>query len=58
MGKFAVIDTETNWSDRIMSIGIVIADGDTFQVVDSKYYILPAACASGGAMILFKVTME
>lgn len=27
--KFAVIDTETTWTDEVMSIGIVIADGDT-----------------------------
>ena len=26
MEKFAVIDTETNWNDEVMSIGIVIAD--------------------------------
>ena len=25
MGKFAVIDTETNWADQVMSIGTVIA---------------------------------
>ena len=24
--KFAVIDTETNWNDQVMSIGIVVAD--------------------------------
>ena len=31
MGYFAVIDTETNWEDRVMSIGTVIADTDTFR---------------------------
>ena len=27
--KFAVIDTETTLMDEVMSIGIVISDGDT-----------------------------
>lgn len=48
MGKFAVIDTETNWADQIMSIGTVIADADTFQMVDAKYQILPIECEIGG----------
>ena len=41
MGKFAVIDTETNWADQVMSIGTVIADSETFAPVDAKYHILP-----------------
>lgn len=45
---FAVIDTETNWSDQIMSIGVVIADSATFQAVDYRYYIIPSACKRGG----------
>ncbi len=48
MGRFAVIDTETNWSDQVMSIGTVIADSDTFQPVDAKYHILPVECRVGG----------
>ena len=31
MGYFAVIDTETNWADQVMSIGTVIAERDTAQ---------------------------
>ena len=27
--KFAVIDKKTTWTDEVMFIGIVIADGDT-----------------------------
>ncbi len=38
---FALIDTETNFHDRIMSIGVVFADADSFQVVSTHYYILP-----------------
>ena len=39
MGKFAVIDTETNWADQVMSIGTVIADSDTFRPIEMKYHI-------------------
>ena len=48
MGKFAVIDTETNWADEVMSIGTVIADADTFRQVDIRYHVLPEPCAVGG----------
>ena len=48
MGKFAVIDTETNWADQVMSIGTVIADIDTFQLIDAKYHILTPEYLVGG----------
>ena len=48
MGIFAVIDTETNWADQVMSIGSVIADADTFEMIESKYHILPIECQIGG----------
>lgn len=48
MAYFAVIDTETNWADQVMSIGTVIADADTFDVVEAKYHILPIECQIGG----------
>lgn len=48
MGKFAVIDTETNWADQVMSIGTVIADADTFAPIEAKYHILPIECQIGG----------
>lgn len=48
MSKFAVIDTETNWADRVMSLGVVIAHGDSFAPQESKYYILPIECQIGG----------
>lgn len=38
--RFAVIDTETTWDNKLMSIGIVIADSVTFEAVDKRYYIL------------------
>ena len=40
MGYFAVIDTETNWADQVMSIGTVIGDEETFQCVDARYHVL------------------
>ena len=48
MGYFAVIDTETNWADQVMSIGTVIADDVTFEIRDAKYHILPIECQIGG----------
>lgn len=48
MACFAVIDTETNWSDQVMSIGTVLADSNTFRVVEAKYHILPQFCQCGG----------
>lgn len=48
MGYFAVIDTETNWADQVMTIGTVIADRDTFRPLCARYHILPEECAIGG----------
>lgn len=48
MGSFAVIDTETNWADQVMSIGAVIANSHDFDIIDSKYYVLPVECQIGG----------
>ena len=36
----AVIDTETNLLNKVMSIGVVIAQKDTYHVVAEKYYII------------------
>ena len=48
MAYFAVIDTETNWANQIMSIGVVVAGDGDFEAVASKYYILPTECEIGG----------
>lgn len=46
--KIAVIDTETNFHDEVMSIGIVIADTETFQMIEKEYFILmPEICVGG-----------
>ncbi len=46
--QFAVIDTETNWNDEVMSIGIVVADAKTRERIDSKYYIIDPEYRVGG----------
>ena len=48
MSRFAVIDTETTWDDAVMSMGIVIADSVTFELVDKRYYILTPFKDHGG----------
>lgn len=45
---FAVIDTETNWNDEVMSIGIVVADSKMKQKIDSIYYIIDPEYRAGG----------
>lgn len=40
MNNFAVIDTETTWDNQVMSIGVVIADGITKELIDAKYFLL------------------
>ena len=46
--KFAVIDTETNWNDEVMSIGVVVADAETKKEIDSVYYIIEPEYRVGG----------
>lgn len=46
--RFAVIDTETNWENEVMSIGIVIAEDTRFEPLDSKYIIFDEASGIGG----------
>lgn len=45
---FAVIDTETTYADEVMSIGIVMADEETFRPVDARYYIIAPTYQTGG----------
>ena len=44
----AVIDTETNWNDQVMSLGVVLADGETLRPLDSRYYVLYPEILVGG----------
>ncbi|MBR5947661.1 MAG: hypothetical protein IKZ82_03290 [Clostridia bacterium] len=52
---FAVIDIETNWDNDAMSIGIVIADSNTFAPKTAKYYIITPECDIGG---MFSLVLE
>ncbi len=44
----AIIDTETNWDDKVMSIGVALADPETYKCVDARYYILDPEYKRGG----------
>lgn len=48
MERFAVIDTETNWADQVMSIGTVIASWEHCRPLEAKYHIFPLECQIGG----------
>lgn len=48
MSRFAVIDTETTWGDAVMSIGTVVAESETFELIDKRYYILTPFKNHGG----------
>lgn len=48
MSKFAVIDTETNWDNNVMSIGAVISDSKDFLPADKRYYIFTPFKNRGG----------
>lgn len=55
--KFAVIDTETNWDDEVMSIGVVVADSKTKKKVDNVYYIIDPEYKVGG-MYFYELRFE
>ena len=46
--NFAVLDTETNWHDKVMSIGIVVANAEMFQIVAVRYYVITPEDLVGG----------
>ncbi len=48
MGRIAVIDTETTWQNRVMSVGAVIADSESFRALDTRYYVLTPEYLEGG----------
>lgn len=48
MGKFAVIDTETNWADQVMSIGCCLADTEDFSLLGAKHFVLTPEYEIGG----------
>lgn len=48
MPYFAVIDTETNWNNELMSIGTVIADCETFKAIKVRYHVIEPEYRVGG----------
>ena len=46
--RFAVIDTETNWDNALMSIGVVIADEAAMRPLEAKYFIITPEFERGG----------
>lgn len=48
MEKFVVIDSETTWTDNVMSIGAAVADGESMEPLQSRYYIINPEYRAGG----------
>jgi hypothetical protein len=44
----AVIDTETNWHDEVMSLGVALADATTYKCMEKRYYIFEPESMVGG----------
>ena len=42
--KIAIIDTETNFDDEVISIGVVIADAITYEIIEKRYLIVYPEC--------------
>ena len=48
MEQFAVLDTETNWKNELMSLGAFLGESDGFSPVGGKYYVLEPQWQVGG----------
>lgn len=46
--KIAVIDTETNFDGKVMSIGVVVASAKSFHPIAHRYYIVDPEYIQGG----------
>lgn len=46
--SFAVIDVETTLSNKVMSIGVVIAESETREMVKARYYVIEPECYEFG----------
>lgn len=47
MPNFAVLDSEVNWVNSAMSIGVVVAN-ENFEILSKKYFIFVPDCLIGG----------
>ena len=50
---FAVLDIETTWDNKVMTIGVVIADKTTYQPETFKYYAVLPEYQEGGIYSMF-----
>lgn len=50
---FAVLDIETTWDNKVMTIGVVIADKMTYQPETFKYYVVLPEYQEGGIYSMF-----
>lgn len=41
---FAVVDTETTWDDKVMSVGVIIAEDVTYRAIDEYYGLITPEC--------------
>jgi hypothetical protein len=48
MGFISVIDTETTWSNALMTAGVLIVNAETLKIVDWRYYVVQDALLEGG----------
>lgn len=48
MEVFAVIDTETNWHNEVMSIGVAIGLNGNFELLEKLYYVITPEVGIGG----------
>ena len=46
--NFVVLDTETNWNDKVMSLGMVVASSDNFNPLAKYYYVFDPEYRIGG----------
>ena len=44
----ALIDTETNFNDEVISIGVIVADSINYSEIEHKYYIITPECKYPG----------
>lgn len=57
--NIAVIDTETNWNNELMSVGCVIADAKELTPINGRYFIIDPEYLHGGmySSVLFVENM-
>lgn len=52
-----VIDTETTWYDKVMSIGEVGEDSDTMSWIQTKFYIIDPVITNRFSLIKYNAAI-